>query len=219
MSRETALIYQAASMVLDYPHSSLLERLPTLRAAIDTTWARDLFAPVFEHLTGGRYDLQAYHVAEFDLSRRHALHLTYWTDGDTRRRGEALAEIKALYRESGLVVHPGGELPDYLPMVLEFCVQDPRRGEQILRRYRPSLELLRLGLEDDKLPHAGVLQAICRTLPGPAPKNRAEVQAMVAAVAPVETVGLEPYGWTTPEEATKSPSRRGVPEFIGMPRS
>ena len=207
MTRETAVIYQAASMVLDYPHPALLERLPLLRGAVDATWAAGLFAPVFDHLAGELYALQAFHVAEFDLSRRHALHLTYWTDGDTRRRGEVLAEIKGIYRASGLLVDTGGELPDYLPMVLEFAATgDQGRGLDLLIRYRPSLELLRLGLEDDHLPHAGVLQAICRTLPGPAPKTRADVQAMVAAVAPVETVGLEPYG-------------ARVPEFIGMPRS
>ena len=61
------------------------------------------------HLRGGSLqELQSWHVQEFDLSRRHALHLSYWTDGDTRRRGQVLADIKAVYRESGLVVDTGG---------------------------------------------------------------------------------------------------------------
>ncbi len=224
MTTETALIHQAAALVLDYPDATLLARLPTLREAVGATWAASLFAPVLDHLVGDLYQLQAFHVAEFDLSRRHALHLTYWTDGDTRRRGEVLAAIKGVYRASGLVVDTGGELPDYLPMVLEFAVRDPGRGIPLLQRYRPSLELLRLGLADDHLPHAGVLAAVCRTLPGPAPKTRADVHAMVAAIAPVETVGLEPYGShrtiPEPDEGSSRMGSGGAREYtrIPMPR-
>ncbi len=135
--------------------------------------------------------LQSFHIQEFDLSRRHALHLSYWTDGDTRRRGEVLAEIKGVYRESGLLVDTGGELPDYLPMLLEFAVADPERGLALLQRFRASLELLRLGLTKDGLPHAGVLEAVCRCLPGESPTTHAEVQARYGEARPVEFVGLD----------------------------
>ena len=107
-------------------------------------------------------ELQSWYVQEFDLSRRHALHLTYWTDGDTRRRGEVLAAIKQTYRDSGLLVDLAGELPDYLPMVLEFAaVGAPASGVALLNTYRASLELLRIGLAEDKLPQAGVVAAVC----------------------------------------------------------
>lgn len=214
---EAAVTCQAAALVLSYPDERLVLSLPALRAALAGSAAAPMFAGVLDHLEGHVADrsdkgftstlleLQAYHVQEFDLSRRHALHLTYWTEGDTRRRGETLTAIKQLYRESGLVVRPDGELPDYLPMMLEFAVHDPDRGLDLLARHRPSLELLRLGLEDDKLPHAGVLRAICDLLPGASPSSREAVQAMVKAVQPVETVGLEPFMVTVPQLLEASP--------------
>ncbi len=186
-----AITLQAAALLLAYPEAELLDRLDVVESALSDTPAVEQFAPVLEHLRSLPLgELQAFHVQEFDLSRRHALHLTYWTDGDTRRRGEVLAEVKAVYRDSGLLVDLGGELPDHLPIVLEFAVADPDRGLALLQRFRASLELIRLGLEKDALPHAGVLQAVCALLPGESPRSRAEVQAQFGEIQPVEFVGL-----------------------------
>ena len=74
-------------------------------------------------------ELQRTYVDAFDLSRKHALYLSYWTDGDTRRRGEVLAAFKQRYRDSGFLVDTRGELPDFLPLVLEFAaIADPDDG-------------------------------------------------------------------------------------------
>ena len=187
----SAIIFQAAALLLAYPEADLIENLEVIENALNGHAASGLFAPVVAHLRGQSLrEAQSFHVQEFDLSRRHALHLTYWTDGDTRRRGEVLAEIKGVYRESGLVVALERELPDHLPVMLEFAVADPERGLPLLQRFRASLELLRIGLVEDRLPHAGVLTAICNTLPGESPKTRLEVQAMVDEVAPLEFVGI-----------------------------
>ena len=197
----TPLALHAASLVLAYPDQDLLDNLETIRAALAGTSAEEQFAPVLAHLggdlQGGEGDpstrlaaLQAYHVQEFDLSRKHSLHLSYWTDGDTRRRGTALVDVQRVYRESGLDVDLGGELPDYLPLVLEFAAADPEAGLPVLQRFRASLELIRLGLEADAIPHAGVLAAVCGCLPGDPARSRAEVQARFGDVQPIEFVGL-----------------------------
>ena len=190
----SAVIFQAAALLLGYPDENLLGRLDLIEEAAAEAGVAERFAPTIAHLRSmPLMELQSWHVQEFDLSRRHALHLTYWTDGDTRRRGEVLAAVKQTYRDSGLLVDLDGELPDYLPMVLEFCANGaPEAGLGLLNTYRASLELLRLGLEGDKLPHAGVVAAICQTLGGPSPASRAEVQRLLGG-PPVETVGLEPY--------------------------
>ncbi|NHB84209.1 nitrate reductase molybdenum cofactor assembly chaperone [Tessaracoccus sp. HDW20] len=153
----SGVIFQAAALLLGYPDENLLARLDLIEEASAEAGAAQRFAPVLAHLRSMPImELQSWHVQEFDLSRRHALHLTYWTDGDTRRRGEVLASIKQTYRDSGLVVDLDGELPDYLPMVLEFAATgSPRLGIGILNAYRASLELLRIGLTEDKLPMQG----------------------------------------------------------------
>lgn len=191
------VVRQAASWCLAYPDADLVARVPVLRAALAEHRITSLDG-FLDHLEGTPLrELERQYVEVFDLSRRHALYLSYWTDGDTRRRGEVLARFKAAYRACGFVVDTSGELPDYLPMVLEFAaIADPEVGETILREYRPSLELLRIGLAEEGTPatdrYAEVVAAVCATLPGASPADRAAVQAMVGG-PPTEFVGLEPY--------------------------
>ena len=73
----------------------------------------------------------------FDLDKRSALYLTFYSLGDRRDRGLALLRLKKLYRAAGLPLE-GSELPDYLPVMLEFAaVAPPARGELVLRSTAP----------------------------------------------------------------------------------
>ena len=193
------VVYQVASWCLDYPTAALVERLPLMTDALAEQPGSPGVASLgglIDHLGSTPLDrLQHAYVDVFDLSRQHALYLSYWTDGDTRRRGEVLGRFKAAYRRSGFLVDTHGELPDYLPMVLEFAAcADLAGGRELLQAYRPSLELLRIALAEKQSPYAAALLAVCATLPGESPANRAAVQAMVdAGGPPVESVGLDPY--------------------------
>ena len=193
--RRSAVVRQVASLLLQYPDEDLLASLPLLRTALAEAGAltdgmEELFASFSARpLT----EVQSEYVQEFDLSKRHSLHLTYWTDGDTRRRGEALAAFKEVYREHGMLPE-GTELPDYLPLVLEFAAKvSPADGYELLQRYRPSLELLRLALRDAGLPHTHVLSLVCSTLPGVSPEDAQTVMRTAGYGPPTESVGLEPY--------------------------
>lgn len=138
--------------------------------------------------------LQRSYVETFDLSKHHPLYLSYWTDGDTRRRGDVLAAFKQVYRASDYLTNTHGELPDFLPLVLEFAAMaGPVAGRDLLIQYRPSVEMLRLALTEHDSPYATVMDGICATLPGPSPADRQAVQAMAGVGPPAESVGLEPY--------------------------
>ncbi|MGX1161289.1 respiratory nitrate reductase chaperone NarJ [Arthrobacter sp. SLBN-100] len=196
MTRRNQVVYLAAAWCLSYPDEELMGRVPLIRAALsEFDGAPDDFEGVLKDLESApAMDVQARYVREFDLGRRHALHLSYWTDGDTRRRGEALGSFKNVYRQSDILVDTQGELPDYLPMVLEFAaVVDMAAGRDLLIRYRPSLEMLRFGLLRDELPHALILQAICDSLPGKSPADEQAVMRMAGYGPPTEAVGLDPY--------------------------
>ena len=191
----SAVVRQSAALLLAYPDERLLGRLDTARAALAEVGVGPApLQPLTDWLTGRPlHEVQSDYVQEFDLSRRHSLHLTYWTDGDTRRRGQALAAFKEVYRAHGCVLAGEAELPDFLPLVLEFAARvSPDAGYELLQRYRPSLELLRLALRDDALPHEGIVALVCSTLPGPSPEDRAAVQAMAGYGPPTESVGLDP---------------------------
>ena len=197
--RDPRVVYQVASWCLDYPTAELLERLPLFTSALAEqpgSLEASRLDGLVGHLGSTPLDrLQRAYVDQFDLSRKHALYLSYWTDGDTRRRGEVLGRFKSAYRASGFLVDTHGELPDYLPMVLEFAARaDLAAGRELLQAYRPSLELLRIALDEKQSPYAGALVAVCATLPGESPATRAAVQAMVdAGRPPVESVGLDAY--------------------------
>ncbi len=194
--RGDRVVWQAASLVLGYPDDEVVDRAGLVRAALsDAAPQRSAdFASLWDFwATTAPATVQNHYVEIFDLSRRHTLYLSYYTDGDTRRRGESLMTIKQRYRRSGFLVDTHGELPDYLPLILEYAARvDPRDGAELLQDFRRSLELLRLALVDKATPYAGVVAAVCATLPGPSPRDRQAVMAMAAAGPPTETVGLEP---------------------------
>ena len=193
--RRSAVVRQVASLLLQYPDEALLASLPLLRTALAEEEAlTDGMDEFLEWFTERPLTvLQSEYVQEFDLSKRHSLHLTYWTDGDTRRRGEALAAFKEVYREHGILPE-GTELPDYLPLVLEFAAKvSPADGYELLQRYRPSVELLRLALRDAGLPYHHVLALVCSTLPGVSPEDAQTVMRTAGYGPPTESVGLEPY--------------------------
>ena len=192
---DARVVHLVAAWCLDYPTPELVERLPQLAAALaeqPSTPAALALSGLVDHLARTPLaELQRAYVDVFDLSRKQTLYLSYWTDGDTRRRGEVLARFKAAYRAGGYLVDTHGELPDYLPMVLEFAARvDPDAGRELLRAYRPSLELMRIGLQEKASPYAAALVAVCAGLPGESPADRAAVQAMAGAAGPsVELVG------------------------------
>ena len=194
---EGTVIRLIASWCLSYPDDEVLGRVDLIRAALaeqDDSRATELLRQTVDHLGGGDpAALRREYIELFDLSKRHTLYLSYWSDGDTRRRGASLGEFKQAYRDSGFLVDLRGELPDHLPIVLEFSARaDPGRGVELLEKHRAALELIRFALLDAESPYAGAVAAVCATLPSPSPPDRATALAMCAP-APTETVGLEPF--------------------------
>jgi nitrate reductase delta subunit len=152
--------------------------------------------------------LQQDYVRTFDFQRRLSLYLAYYQQGDRRQRGMALLRLKRRYAAAGLPL-AGSELPDYLPVVLEFAALAPAGyEEQVLAEFRPALELLRLALHDAGSPYAGLLDALCLALPALTDAEQAEVQRMVAEGPPAEQVGLEPFG---PPEVMPAGAQRALP--------
>lgn len=193
------VIHQVASWCLQYPDDELIARVGLLRGALDeqpASAAVDALHRFVAHLTeADPAELRRDYVNEFDLSRHQTLYLTYWSHGDTRRRGDALTAIKRRYREAGFLVDTHGELTDYLPMVLEFAARvDPSSGLELLVEHRASVELIRLALREKESPYADVLFAVCATLPGDSPQDKASALAIRGAAARsdvVEQVGLD----------------------------
>ncbi|MGI5459402.1 nitrate reductase molybdenum cofactor assembly chaperone [Streptomyces sp. CA-249302] len=152
-----AVLYQAAALCLTYPDEDFRARLPLLREA-----APQLREFVDHAAVTPPQELAAHYVQVFDFKNRHSLYLSWWQDGDTRRRGMSLVRFKDVYRAAGLEFS-GEELPDFLPAVLEFAA---RTGDtDLLTEHRAGLEQLRSRLTAFGTPYASVLDAVCAALP------------------------------------------------------
>jgi nitrate reductase delta subunit len=189
--------YQLLSVCLRYPDQRLLDARAELAAAVASLPASQAKSSLTRFLAEldrvALTELQQRYVETFDLRRPTSLYLTYYLHGDTRKRGMALLRLKRVYAAGGLEL-AGGELPDYLPLVLEFCALAPEEtAERVLREHRPALELLRDGLRASRSPYVELLDAVCATLPRLTPLERDRVRRLAADGPPSEQVGLEPF--------------------------
>ena len=193
--------HRLLSLLLDYPRPEVDAVLGQVAGDGGPT-----LAPFWDWWRGTPLPArQAAYVETFDLDRRTGLHLTYYLHGDTRRRGMALLRMKRLYAAAGLPLAEG-ELPDYLPALLEFAAIAPAGyGETLLREHRLALELLRARLADLASPWACTLEVLCASLPGLGGIERDRLARLGAEGPPDERVGLEPFA---PPEVMPMEARR-----------
>jgi nitrate reductase delta subunit len=207
---ERAKIYKLCSLALQYPDEELLAArpelavaaagLPRAEAALALGRFFDWWAETPEIELAQRY------VETFDLYKRSSLYLTYYALGDKRERGQALLRLRKLYRAAGLP-QTGSELPDYLPLMLEFAAAAaPGQGELVLREHRSALELVCLSLHEQDSPYADVLDAVCELVGQLSAGERLSLDRLIAQGPPQELVGLEPFA--PPEVMPDTGARR-----------
>jgi len=135
---QRAVIYKLCSLALQYPDERLLSaraELTTLAAALAQgrpAASLNSFFAWFDSVSP--LELAQEYVKTFDLGKRSTLYLTFYSLGDRRDRGIALLRLKRLYRAAGLPLGDH-ELPDFLPVMLEFASaaalglgSEPHRG-------------------------------------------------------------------------------------------
>ena len=124
--------FKVLSALLSYPTQPLIDAAPELVAVLD---AEKLLpqpqrcaveALIAEIRTGDVYDLQERYGLLFDRSKTLALHLFEHVHGESRDRGQAMVDLKAMYENAGLAI-AANELPDFLPLFLEFLSTQPLR--------------------------------------------------------------------------------------------
>jgi nitrate reductase molybdenum cofactor assembly chaperone NarJ/NarW len=186
---------RAASLLLRYPDEPVLEAVPLVAGAcadLPGAVADPLAAVASYRAEADPVRLRTEYVELFDFRRRCCLHLTYYTCGDTRKRGEALVGFAAVYKAAGLEV-VDGELPDYLPAVLDLAAAD-HGGWALLRDNRVGLDLLTESLTKEDSVYRHAVEAVRRMLPAPGRADLAAAARLARTGPPVEQVGLEPYG-------------------------
>lgn len=165
--------FKALSALIDYPDARLLDALPEIRAALK---AEAILAPVVAARVEAVLDMLAAHdlmalqerwVGLFDRIRSLSLHLFEHVHGESRDRGPAMVDLLEHYRKAGYDL-TAGELPDYLPVILEFAAQRPlAEARALLADVAPLLAPIQLRLTKRGSPYAGLLAAV-RELAGDA---------------------------------------------------
>jgi nitrate reductase delta subunit len=176
--------FKAIGALLDYP-------TPELQAAadeIEQALGEERAIPAAE-LDGVRafidrlrssdiMDLQEYWIGLFDRSKRLALHLYEHSYGESRDRGQAMVNLALTYRMNGFELN-ASEMPDYLPLFLEFLSVIP---EVHARRYLTDaleiIEALRIRLEERDSTYAALLSALVTLASRDADQD--EVEAILA---------------------------------------
>jgi nitrate reductase delta subunit len=105
-------------------------------------------------------EVETAYVETFDRGRANSLHLFEHVHGDSRDRGPAMIDLAQTYERAGLYLAPG-ELPDYLPVVLEFVsTQPPREAKAFLGEIAHLVNAIFGALIQRGSPYASVMGAL-----------------------------------------------------------
>jgi nitrate reductase molybdenum cofactor assembly chaperone NarJ/NarW len=158
--------FKALGALLDYPTPELktaadeIEQALAEERAIPAAELDGVRALIERLRRGDIMDLQEYWIGLFDRSKRLALHLYEHSYGESRDRGQAMVNLALTYRMNGFELN-AAEMPDYLPLFLEFLSVIP---EAHARRYLTDaveiIEALRIRLEERDSTYAALLGAL-----------------------------------------------------------
>lgn len=137
-----------ASYLLSYPTQELIDDLEDVSPLTSWLKQRDLFA------------VQEHYVETFDRSPSCSLYIFEHIHGDSKERGKALADLRQMYEEEGYAINTA-ELPDYLPLFLEFLSQIPEeKALALLKEISHILYPISLHLEKRASPYHEVIVSL-----------------------------------------------------------
>jgi len=128
--RSMSLTLRVLARLLGYPDAALREHLDELRqalhdeAAIAPARLAEIGALIDGIAAQSPIDAEADYVQLFDSGRRTSLHLFEHVHGDSRDRGPAMIDLAQTFEAAGLYLAEG-EMPDHLPVVLEYASTQP----------------------------------------------------------------------------------------------
>lgn len=162
------MFYKLTARLLEYPQQALLDALSDLRPLLTTLPAEEssVLGAFMQGLSAQTLTAaQADYVQTFDMAPAHSLHLTHHLFGDDKNRGPALIDLSEYYKHYGLELAANDgrfeELPDYLPLMLEFVSQlEADEARLFLSQWHKVLQQLAANLERADSAYAPVLRLL-----------------------------------------------------------
>jgi nitrate reductase molybdenum cofactor assembly chaperone NarJ/NarW len=200
------LVFRAFSALLSYPSQEMRRALPEIADFLSATplvaarERRDLLDLIDELGRGDLLAAEERYVDLFDRGRALSLHLFEHLHGESRDRGEAMVELKQIYERAGFELSTR-ELPDYLPVVLEYLsCRDVAEARAMLADCAHILTTIGRSLVARRSRYAAVLQTLI----------------VIAGQSPIDVAKVPPV-----KERTEALDRDWFeePAFAGAPAS
>lgn len=202
--------------LLRYPDAAFRQHIPEMQLALKNEAA---LAPMRQAELGAllrhlervpALEVESEYVELFDRGRRTALHLFEHVHGDSRERGPAMVDLIQTYEKGGMYLGPN-ELPDFLPVLLEFAsTQPPQQAREFLGEIAHIVRNIFSALAARQSPYASVLAAVLEL---------AGEKAEAVAVAPEPAMD---ESWAEPEVfggcSTEGQAKPGQPQPIQIVR-
>lgn len=168
--------YKLLAELLDYPNQALVRELDNAVTEHGTAlvWLAEIdrdnvFSTADRQAIAGFIDAlvaqdaterEAAYVATFDMVPEHSLHLTHHLFGDDKNRGPALIDLSEYYKSFGFT-HEETEIPDFLPLMLEFVSQLDAAGAKVfLADVAKIFTVLAQNLEKAGSPYAPLIRIL-----------------------------------------------------------
>jgi nitrate reductase delta subunit len=181
MSATQTLTLKALSALLCYPSTQLQNAIPEISVAITqeailTEAQLSAVKTLLEHIQqSDLIALQEDYVALFDRGRALSLHLFEHIHGESRARGQAMVDLLDMYQTHGFEMN-AHELPDYIPLFLEFLSQRPHaEAVDLLAETSAVLQVLAERLESRDSPYYVLFDAML-VLAGKERANKGQVE-------------------------------------------
>lgn len=166
MTTSSTISLRVLARLLSYPDAELRGQLAGMREALHAEKSvgpdrlAELDALISTLGAGDALENEAEYVQMFDRGRATSLHLFEHVHGDSRDRGPAMIDLAQTYEKAGLFLAPG-EMPDYLPVVLEFVsTQPPKEARAFLGEMAHIFNAIFNALQQRQSAYASVIGAL-----------------------------------------------------------
>lgn len=212
---------KALSLILSYPTRELQQAMPEIGAVLAsdtrlTAAARRALRPLVEELAGRDiYDLEEQFVLLFDRSRTLSLNLFEHVHGESRDRGGAMVSLVETYREAGFDPVTS-ELPDHLPVLLEFLSTRPFvEMQETLADAAHIFAALNERLERRESPYAAVFASLLQLAGSQVDKSAVAEMLAQPEVDPTDLEALDEV-WEESEVLFGPDPNAGCPQVRDM---
>lgn len=165
--QDKKLIFKLSSLLLQYPEESWInkEEIQEGILSIKDKYIQQSLLEFYMYLQSETLEkVTEEYVVTFDFSDKTTFYLSYSLYGDQRERGEALLRLKQKFTQAG-IIYDTTELPDYLPLLLEFAyLADDKIVQELFNEYLPAIEKLTNELDKMESPYKKVIEAVLVTI-------------------------------------------------------